>query len=216
MMHREGYAITLAQWYDFRSRLHARTLFSEHKFAAREISARFRKKECHLDWKDMLSIKILVKAVVITRPIMQKQWGGAMLPRIVASLYEVVMFLRITNVNPHGEVPLVGEWRKAAIKRSSQPLNDIRQWIAEVLVLAAPKAVSRHDNTTAKQSVIRIQASESAAFFRRKNAGEYRASLFVQVFTDTLPIESFGACDSGVRYDGIGTCLTHRHRCVLE
>jgi hypothetical protein len=71
MVHGEGYAITLAQRYHLRSRLHARTLFGEHKFAAREIPSRFRKKECHLDWKDMLSIKILVKAVVIACLILQ-------------------------------------------------------------------------------------------------------------------------------------------------
>ena len=42
MMHGECYAITLAHGYYLRPRLHARTLFGEHKFAAREISCRFR------------------------------------------------------------------------------------------------------------------------------------------------------------------------------
>ena len=75
-MHGESDAIPLAQRYYLRSRLHARTLFGEHKFAAGEITFRFRKKECHLDWKDMLSIKILVKAVVISRSILEKERGG--------------------------------------------------------------------------------------------------------------------------------------------
>ena len=86
MMHGESYAITLAERYYFRSRLHARTLFGEHKFAAGEIPFRFRKQECHLDREDMLSIKILVKAVVIARSILQKQGSGTTLPCFMASL----------------------------------------------------------------------------------------------------------------------------------
>ena len=177
MMHGEGYAITLAQRHYFRSRLHARTLFGEHKFAAGEIYFRFRKKECHLDRKHVLSIKILVKAVVIARPILQKQGSGTTLPRIVASLYEFAVLLRIANVHPHRAVPLVGDWRKPAIKRRAKPLNSIRQWIAEVLVLAPPKTVSRHDNTAAKQRIVRIQAGERTAFLRRKNV--WRVSRFL-------------------------------------
>ena len=89
MMHGECYSITLAQWHYLRSRLHARTLFGEHKFAAGEIPFGFRKEECHLDRENMLSIKILVKAVVIARSILQKQGSGTKLSCIMASLHEV-------------------------------------------------------------------------------------------------------------------------------
>ncbi len=149
-MYGEGYSITLAQRHYLRPRLHPRTLFGEHKFAAREISSRFRKKECHLYRKHMFSIKILVKAVVIARSILQKERGGTKLPCIMASLHEVRVFLRIANVNSHRKVPLVGDRRKPAIKRGSQALNHIRQWVAEVLVLTAPKTVSCHHNAAAK------------------------------------------------------------------
>ena len=72
------------------------------------------------------------------------------MPCIMASLHKAGVFLWVANVNSHGGVPLVGDRRKPAIKRGSQPLNNLRQWVAEVLVLAAPETVSCHDNTAAK------------------------------------------------------------------
>ena len=73
-----------------------------------------------------------------------------MLTCIMASLHEVGVFIRKANIHVHGEIPLVSDWCEPAIKRGSQPLNNIRQWVAEVLVLAAPKTVSCHNNTAAK------------------------------------------------------------------
>jgi len=136
--------------------LHPRTLFREHKFAAGEVPFRFGEKEGHLDGKDVLSIKILVKAVVIAFAILQKQGSGTKLACIMASLHEIKVFAGITNIYAHGEIPLVGDWREPAIERGPKPLNDIRKGIAEILVFAAAKAVSRHDNPAAKQAILGI------------------------------------------------------------
>ena len=77
MMHGEGYSIPLPKRHHLWSRLHARTLFGDHKFPAGEIPSRFRKEECHLYRKHVFSIKILVQAVVIAHSILQKQGSGA-------------------------------------------------------------------------------------------------------------------------------------------
>jgi hypothetical protein len=71
MMHSESNRIALAQWYNLRTRLHPRALFREYEFAALEIALRFRKQECNLDRKDMLSVKVLMKAVIVSRTVLQ-------------------------------------------------------------------------------------------------------------------------------------------------
>jgi hypothetical protein len=156
MVHGKRYSIPLAQGYYLRSRLHPRTLFREHKLAAGEIPFRFGEKEGHLDGKGMLSIKILVKAVVIAFSILQKQGSGTKLACIMASLHEINVLFGITNIYAHGEIPLVGDWSKPAIKRRPKPLNDIRKGIAEIFVFAASKAMSCHDDAAAKQAILGV------------------------------------------------------------
>ena len=58
MMDREDHALALAKGNDLGSRLHARPLLGEYKFAAREIDSRLRKQECDLEREDVLAIDI--------------------------------------------------------------------------------------------------------------------------------------------------------------
>ena len=55
----------MAQWDDFRPRLHAGPLLGQDEFAAREIHARLVEQKRDLDREDMLAVEVLVQAVVI-------------------------------------------------------------------------------------------------------------------------------------------------------
>ncbi len=60
VMDRENDCVTLVKLYDFWPRLHARTLFNQHKFAAREITFGFGQQNRDLEWEDVLAIEVLV------------------------------------------------------------------------------------------------------------------------------------------------------------
>jgi len=74
MMNSESNRIALPQWYNLRAGLHPRPLFREYEFASLEITLRFRKQECNLDWKDMLSVKVLMQAVIVSWSVLQQKW----------------------------------------------------------------------------------------------------------------------------------------------
>src|SRR6185295_10235371 len=63
VMHGENDSIALPKRHDFGARLHARPLFGEHELAAREVPARFRQQDRHLQRERQLAIEILVQAV---------------------------------------------------------------------------------------------------------------------------------------------------------
>ena len=64
-VNRESHSITLLERYNFRTRLHARALLGEHKFAASEVLTRGGEQNGHLNGEHMLSVEILMQAVVI-------------------------------------------------------------------------------------------------------------------------------------------------------
>ena len=70
-MHGEDHAIALAQRHDFRTRLHARPLFGQHKFAAVEIALRLGKQDRDLQRKDVLAVQVLMQAVVVVNAVLQ-------------------------------------------------------------------------------------------------------------------------------------------------
>jgi hypothetical protein len=108
MMHSESNRIALPQWYNLRTRLHPWPLFREYKFAALEITLRFRKQECNLDWKDMLSVKVLMQAVIVSWSVLQQKWRRPKLARFMATSNKVGMFARILNRDPHALIPAIG------------------------------------------------------------------------------------------------------------
>ena len=158
MMNRKGNRIPLAYRHYLRPRLHSRTLFSQHELSSGKIPSRLREQKSYLDRKDMLSIKVLMQAVVVTNTVLKKKWSRAQLSGIVAAPNEVRVFTRIPDLNPHRLVPSIGNGSQLAIKRSTQTLYDARQWITEILVLSAPKAVTTHDHSATKSNLIRVQA----------------------------------------------------------
>lgn len=60
VMDGENDCVTLVKLYDFWPRLHARTLFSQHEFAACEIAFGFGQQNRDLEWEDVLAIEVLV------------------------------------------------------------------------------------------------------------------------------------------------------------
>jgi len=156
MMNREAYGIALAQRHHFRPRLHPRTLFGQHELSSGKIPPGLRKEEGHLNREDVLSIEILMKAVVVADTVLKQEWSWPCLPSVMATLNEVGVFTRISDLDPHRLVPLIGDGSQFAIKRTAQTLNDVRQWIAEILVLPASKAVTAHDHSATESGFILV------------------------------------------------------------
>lgn len=72
MMDREGYSISLVKGHDFGARLHTGSLLRQNEFASGEVSLRLREQDRNLYGKDVLSVKILVKTVVITGAVLEE------------------------------------------------------------------------------------------------------------------------------------------------
>src|SRR6266702_462543 len=108
---------------------------------------------------------------------------------------EISMSFGIANVDTHRGVPAIRNRRQPWIESSAKPLNDLGQRIAEVLVLAPAEAVPPHDDTAAKQAVLRIETSERLALLCREDAFEQRAPLRIELLRDSLPVESTYALD---------------------
>ena len=66
--------ITPSEWYDFSAGLHAGALFCKDDFTAREVLVWLRQKNGDLLWENVLAVKILVQAVVISLAILAQKW----------------------------------------------------------------------------------------------------------------------------------------------
>jgi hypothetical protein len=97
----------------------------------------------------------------------------------MASLDEFAVLLGITRIDTHSDIPAIGNGCEPRVERGPKPLDGIRQWIAEILVLAASEAVPSHDDAAPKETIFLIQAGECLAFLRRQDAWEQRAPLLV-------------------------------------
>src|SRR5258708_29738294 len=181
MMHRKRKRIALSKRNHLRPRLHTRTLLRQHKLASNKILSRLREQNRHLYREDMFPIKILMQTVVIPFPILQQQRSRPDLTRIMASLDEVGMHLRITDIHSHRQIPTIGNRRKSRIKCVTQPFDNIRQRIIEVLVLPASKTVPPHYDTASNVVILRIECSQSPTLFPRKHAFEHCIPLSIKI-----------------------------------
>ena len=80
------------------------------------------------------------------------------------------MIFRVADVDLHGRVPAIRDGREPRIERCTETLNQVGQWVAEVLVLAASEAVLPHDDAAAEYGIIRVQDGECLAFAGRQDA----------------------------------------------
>ena len=201
MVHRERHRVALTKRNHLRPRLHTRPLLGEDEFAAGEISLRFRKQDCYLYREDVLPIKILMQAIEVALAVLEEQRRRPHLPRIVAPPNKLLVIFRVADLDPHGAVPAIRDRRKPPVERCAETLNQVGQWVAEVLVLAAPEAVPCHDHAAPEYGLPRIQGSERLAFTGREDALEQSASLLVQILSDLLPIECVNAGDRLISRD---------------
>src|SRR5882757_5413552 len=144
MMHSKGNRIALTKRNHLRPRLHTRTLLRQHKLASTKILSRLREQNRHLYRENMFAIKILMQTVVIPFPVLQQQRSRPGLTSLMASLDEVGMHLRITDIHSHSphshsQVPTISNRGKPRIECVTQPFDNIRQRITEVLVLPTSK-----------------------------------------------------------------------------
>jgi hypothetical protein len=57
--------------------LHSGTLFGQHELSTSKIPSWLREQKGYLNRKDVLSVKILMQAVVVTNTVLKKKWGWA-------------------------------------------------------------------------------------------------------------------------------------------
>ena len=158
-----------------------RALFHEHEFTAREIFRRLRQQNGYLNRKHVLAINVLVKAVVVTCLILKQQWRRLGLAHFVATCNEFGVVFRIARFDTHRSIPSVRNRYKARVECGTKFANDLWQWVVEIFVFAAAKAMPRHNNATAEDLILRIQVCDCAAFPRNENAFENGATVTVEL-----------------------------------
>ena len=116
---------------------------------------------------------------------------------------------RVAHIDPHRHIPAIGNRRQLRIDRGAQAGNEVGQRIAEILVLAAAKAMPCHHDPTAEQVVQRIQRGQRGAFLRAEQAVDLDAPLCIELGRDALPIDCLdpignvlGPVNGGGQFDG--------------
>jgi len=149
----KDHRITLAQRNDLGSGLHSGSLFSEDKLAANKVAAWLGQENGDLEGKDVFAVEVLVKAVEIPLPVLQKQWRWAGLTSGVATFQKAVQGCGIACIQLERRVPVIRDGRKTRVELVPQAIRNRRQGIAEVFVFTAPEAVARHDDTASERGV---------------------------------------------------------------
>src|SRR5262245_7643628 len=101
----------------------------------------------------MLAIEVLMQAVVVAGPVSQQQRRRPRLPRLMAAAEERLVRVREARRDLHRLMPAIGDRRQPRVERGAQVRDDRRQGIAEILVLAAPETVARHDDAAAEAAL---------------------------------------------------------------
>ena len=189
VMDGEDHRVTLLERHNFWPRLHARALFGEHEFAAREVPFGFGQQNRDLERENVLAIEVLMQTVVIVRPVLKQQRGGPKLPRIMATRDVVCVFFRVANVDAHRGVPAIGYRRKTRVEDCAKAGDDIGQRIAEILVLSTAETMPSHHYPAAEDAVHRIQPGQRIALLPGDKIFDQRASPCIEVSRHPLPIE---------------------------
>lgn len=98
-----------------------------------------------------------MEAVVVSFAVFEKERRRQNLACVVAAFQEIIMSLRIVDINARRNAPTVGEGRKTGIENSPEIGDNIGQRISKVLVFSPAEAVTRHDNAAAKKGIVRIE-----------------------------------------------------------
>ena len=147
----------------------------------------------------MLAVKILVEAVVVILTILEQQRSRTGLAGGMAALDEGGMVGREADVYPHGFVPSVGDRREARVKGRAQALDQRRQRVGKVFVLAAAVAVPGHDDLAAEAFFVAVETDDRVALWRRQKPRENRPALGVEVGGSGRPVDRTDAIAAGAR-----------------
>jgi hypothetical protein len=134
-----------------------------------------------LQWEYVLSIKILVQAIEIVRNVLQQQRCGLVLPSRMTTLQKRGVIVGKLRIMVQQRVPTIGNVCKPWIERCSQTLNDCRQWIRKIAVLAPPKPMTPHDHAASKSILEIIQSGYFAAFLRTQYSRRARNPVLFEL-----------------------------------
>jgi hypothetical protein len=199
MVDGEDDALALVERDHLGPRLHAGPLLGEDEFAAREIHAGPREQERDLEREDVFAVEVLMQAVVIAGAVPEQERGRLGLSRLMTSVEEGSVLLRVADLDPHRLIPAVGVLRQRRVQCGPQSVDDGRQRISKVLVFAASVAVARHDDPAAKDPRRVVGGRELAALLGRDQRTDHGAAVAVEIGGDDLPVEECDAARRPVR-----------------
>src|SRR5579864_7929138 len=104
-----------------------------------------------------------MQTIEITAHVLQQQRSRLDLARGVAARQKRSVRSGIAGLEAHQLVPAVGNRREAAVKNRAQSLHDGRKRVAEIAVLAAPEAVTRHDHPASESVFEPVQLRNGPA-----------------------------------------------------
>ena len=86
-------------------------------------------------------------------------------------------------------MPAIGDRRETRIERRAEPLDERRQRIGEIAILAAPVAVPRHDDLAAEAFIATVESGHRSAFGTGEQLRQDRPALRVQGGADARPVD---------------------------
>src|SRR5438128_5949020 len=130
-----------------------------------------------------------MQAIVVALAVLKKERCRPGLTGPMATLEEGSMIVRIADGGAHGLIPAVRDAGETRIERGPEFRDDVRKWIGEVFVLAAPEAMLRHHDPSAEPLIDGVGVGERRTFFRPQHRRHGRATMGIELVRDALPIE---------------------------
>ncbi len=128
----------------------------------------------------MLAVQVLVEAIIVVGPILEKEGRRPSLAGAMATLDERRVVRREASVQAHALVPLIGQWDQTRVERSSETLNQGRQRVTEVSILATPESMPSHEDVTAEAipAVVKLGYPITLTVFQQ--VWQHGPPLFIQ------------------------------------
>ena len=86
-------------------------------------------------------------------------------------------------------MPAVGDRREPWIERRAELLDQRRQRIAEIAILALTKAMPRHDDVASEFFTVVVEDGDAVALLATQQAGQHRPPLRVEVGRRGRPVD---------------------------
>lgn len=139
--HGQNDRIALLKRYDFGTRLHTRSLFGDHEFAAGEVRAWLRQENNGLQRETQSAAQVLMQEAILADAVVEQHLGRDRLAGPVAGLQILTMRLRIPLLDSHPPIPFVRCVSEMWVEGCAQARDSTGQRILEVVVIAAIPSV---------------------------------------------------------------------------